>query len=73
MKRKRSIRVTKKKPETRGRKKTTGPGTLIGVRTHTAFLARLDAWRERQPTATTRPQAMLRLAERGLQAEEGDT
>ena len=49
-----------------GRPKTTGRGTLIGVRCHKEFLAGLDKWRGLQPGAVSRPDALRQLAEIGL-------
>jgi hypothetical protein len=61
-----SIRVIPKK---RGRPKTTGRGTLIGVRLHPPELVRLDAWIATQDDPkTSRPEALRRLAEVGLAA-----
>jgi hypothetical protein len=57
-----SIRVNRKK---RGRPKTTGRGTLVGVRLHRADLTNLDQWINRQTEKPTRPEAirnLLRLA-----------
>jgi hypothetical protein len=51
--------------------KPTGKGTLIGVRLQPAQLAALDAWREVQPGAPSRPEAVRRLIDRELNAERG--
>ena len=61
---KRSIHVTKK---SRGRPKT-GIGTQIGMRWHDPVLAEIDDWRRRQEDLPSRPQAIRRLVEIGLQA-----
>jgi hypothetical protein len=58
---KRSIRDNTKKIETRGRKKTTGPGELIGVRLQPAQLSALDAWARSQADSPSRPEAIRRL------------
>jgi hypothetical protein len=54
-----SIRVNPKK---RGRPKTTGRGTLIGVRLQSKELALLDAWIAQQKDGPSRPEALRRLA-----------
>jgi hypothetical protein len=55
---------TKKK---RGRKVTTGIGTLIGVRLLPLNLSALDAWISCQPEPRpTRPEAIRKLVEKGL-------
>jgi hypothetical protein len=61
---KRKIRFAPKRK--RGRPPTTGIGILIGVRCHDAFLDRLDKWRTKQEGEVNRPEAIRRLAERGL-------
>jgi hypothetical protein len=58
-----SIRVNPKK---RGRPKTTGRGTLVGVRLHPPELARLDEWAKLQDDQPSRQKALWRLAERAL-------
>jgi hypothetical protein len=45
----------------------TGKGTLIGVRLHDPQLARVDSWREFQGEEMTRPEAIRRLIEMGLE------
>jgi hypothetical protein len=60
-----SIRdIAKKK---RGRPKSTGLGTGILVRMHDQLRA-LDAWRNRQDDKPSRPEAIRRLVEIGLQS-----
>jgi hypothetical protein len=60
-----SIRVITKKR--RGRPKTTGTGTLIGLRLLDAPLAALDEWITRQgEKGLSRPEAIRRLVELGL-------
>jgi len=59
----RSIRVIKK---SRGRPKTTGTGTLVGVRLQSEALDRLDDWASRQKDQPSRPEAVRRLMECGL-------
>jgi hypothetical protein len=48
-------------PKKRGRPKTTGRGTLIGVRLQKQDLAPLDRWIARQSEKPTRPEAMRTL------------
>ena len=55
--------VTKK----RGRPKTTGKGTLVGIRLHAPELALLDAWAAEH--GCTRATALRRLAVAGLDGE----
>jgi hypothetical protein len=61
----RSITVSKK---SRGRPKTTGIGTLIGMRWHADDLNRIDAWREAHPEKPDRTEAIRRLVRAGLAA-----
>jgi hypothetical protein len=49
-----------------GRPRTTGIGTLIGVRCHKDFLERVDKWQGTKAPDLSRPQAIRQLAERGL-------
>jgi hypothetical protein len=58
-----SIRGTKKK---RGRPKTTGTGSQIGMRWQSAELAAIDAWRGRQEDQLSRADAIRRLVALGL-------
>jgi hypothetical protein len=51
-----------------GRPKTTGTGTPVMCRVNVTLLTRVDTWRRAQPDMPTRPQAILRLAERALAA-----
>jgi hypothetical protein len=53
-----SIRVIPKK---RGRPKTTGKGTLIGVRLQPSGLTSLDTWIGDQEDSPSRPEAIRRL------------
>jgi hypothetical protein len=46
----------------------TGAGTSINVRLHGDALSRLDAWITNQPDKPSRPEALRRLFERGLDA-----
>src|ERR1051326_8321893 len=55
-----------KKSKKRGPPRTTGPGTLVGLRCHQPFLDAVDRWRERQDDKPTRPAAILRLAKQCL-------
>jgi hypothetical protein len=61
-----SIRGTKK---SRGRPKTTGIGTQIGMRWHMAILEAIDEWRRLQPDLPSRPEAIRRLVEQGLKGK----
>jgi hypothetical protein len=61
-----SIRGTQKK---RGRPKTTGRGTQIGMRWQGPLLGAIDAWRIQQEDKPPRSEAIRRLVERGLAAE----
>jgi hypothetical protein len=63
-----SISDNTKSKRARGRPKATGTGTLVGVRLQDDVLGRLDDWIARQPDETTRPEAMRRLMESGLEA-----
>lgn len=65
-----SIRDNKK---SRGRPKTTGSGTLIGVRMHDQELAELDEWRARQEDEPSRPEAVRRLYRRGIEVDGKST
>ena len=60
---KKSIRVIKK---SRGRPKTTGSGTLIGVRFHDEALAEIDRWAGDQEDSPGRPEAIRRLMDIAL-------
>ena len=53
-----SIRVIKK---SRGRPKTTGTGTLIGVRLQDSTLTRIDRWSAGESDTPSRPEAIRRL------------
>jgi metal-responsive CopG/Arc/MetJ family transcriptional regulator len=58
-----SIRVVPKK---RGRPKTTGRGTLVGIRLHAPTLAAIDEWASRQDDEPSRPEAIRRMIEQAL-------
>jgi hypothetical protein len=60
-----SIHVTKK---SKGRPKTTGPGTQIGMRWQAAELVAIDAWRRKQDDLPSRTAAIRRLVVLGLEA-----
>lgn len=47
----------------------TGKGQLIGVRLQPDQLASLDAWIQHQPDKLSRPEAIRRLAEKGLKGQ----
>jgi hypothetical protein len=59
-----------RKPKRRGPPRTTGPGTLVGIRCHTEFLTRVDEWQSRKAPELSRPQAIRQLAEIGLDHDE---
>jgi hypothetical protein len=61
-----SIRDIAKKRETRGRKKTTGPGEPVLLRLHPPLLTDLDAWIEAQSGRLSRPEAIRRLLEAAI-------
>jgi hypothetical protein len=61
-----SIRDTSKKIETRGRKKTTGPGAPVMLRLHPPLLTKIDDWIGGQEDAPSRPEAIRRLVEQAL-------
>jgi hypothetical protein len=63
-----SIRDIAKKRETRGRKKTTGPGEPVLLRLHPPLLTDLDAWIGAQSGQLSRPEAIRRLVEAALGA-----
>jgi hypothetical protein len=66
----RSIRDNTKKAETRGRKKTTGPGELIGVRLHGPQIKAIDQWAAAQPDSPSRPEAIRRLIDAAIVDEK---
>jgi hypothetical protein len=47
----------------------TGKGTVLGVRLHPDQLASLDAWIAHQPDKLSRPEALRRLADKGLKGQ----
>jgi hypothetical protein len=57
-----SIRGNKK----RGRPRTTGIGTQIGMRWHEPDLHAIDEWRRKQPDLPSRAEAIRRLVEQAL-------
>jgi hypothetical protein len=61
-----SIRDTSKKIETRGRKKTTGPGEAVMLRLHPPLLTNIDDWINKQEDTPSRPEAIRRLIEQAL-------
>jgi hypothetical protein len=63
-----SIRDISKKRETRGRKKTTGPGEPVLLRLHPPLLTDLDKWIGAQDGNLSRPEAIRRLVEEALAA-----
>jgi hypothetical protein len=54
-----------------GRPKMEGTGTLIGVRCHQKFLEAVDRWCKQQEVPPSRPAAIRRLAEIGLETSRG--
>jgi hypothetical protein len=42
------------------------PGTFVGTRIQPDLLAEIDAWRREQPDLPSRPEALRRLAVKGL-------
>jgi hypothetical protein len=62
-----SIRGNKK----RGRPRTTGIGTQIGMRWHDPDLRAIDEWRRSQTDLPSRPEAIRRLVELGLASKGG--
>lgn len=52
-----------------GRPKTTGPGEPQVVRMHDELLAAIDAWIANEDLAVSRPEAIRRLVELGLNAK----
>jgi hypothetical protein len=58
-----SIHGTKK---SRGRPKSTGTGTQIGMRWQEPELKAIDDWRRKQPDLPSRAEAIRRLTELGL-------
>ena len=42
---------------------------LVGIRLQPEQLAAIDAWRSHQPDALSRPEAIRRLAEKGLKGQ----
>ena len=57
--------------KTRGRPKTTGKGTLIGVRLQSAPLRQVDAWAAQHEDRPSHPEAMRRLIELALTGNTG--
>lgn len=45
-------------------------GEMVSTRIQPEMLELIDAWREAQPDCPSRPEALRRLAMRGLTAEE---
>jgi hypothetical protein len=48
------------------KKRSEQPGTFIGTRVQPDLLDRIDAWRREQPDLPSRPEALRRLAAKGL-------
>ena len=49
------------------KQRSTSAGTLVGTRFQPALLAAVDEWRKDQPDLPTRPEAVRRLVEVGLE------
>jgi hypothetical protein len=58
-----SIRVYTKK------QRAQAPGTMVGVRLQPDQLAAVDAWARKQKDQPSRPEAIRRLVNNGLEAE----
>ncbi len=56
-------------PKKRGRPKTTGRGSGILVRMHGDLAGRVDNWAAAQEDSPSRPEAIRRLVELGLQSK----
>jgi hypothetical protein len=52
------------------KQRATTTGTLVGTRFQRDLLDAVDAWRKRQPDLPTRPEAVRRLVEIGMVANE---
>jgi hypothetical protein len=65
-----SIRDSTKSRPVMGRPKTTGPGQPQVVRMHDQQVASIDAWIAMQGEAISRPEAIRRLVELGLEANK---
>jgi hypothetical protein len=65
MKKAMSISDNKK---SRGRPRTTGTGTLVGVRLHPPILGAIDNWRRSEQDLPSRSEAIRRLVEQALSA-----
>lgn len=70
MKRANTVNRVSRKQKRRGPPRTTGPGTLVGIRCHDDFLKRVDDWQASKAPEASRPQAIRQLAEIGLDHEE---
>lgn len=64
-----SAKVTANTKRPPGRPRTTGVGTLIGMRWHEPALAAIDEWRRKQDDLPSRAEAIRRLVEMGLKAK----
>jgi hypothetical protein len=69
VKQKLKMKKARRKKRGVGRPRTTGPGTLVGIRCHKEFLKRVDDWQARKAPVLSRPQAIMQLAEIGLDKE----
>jgi len=55
--------------KSRGRPKTTGTGTFVGVRVHEPMLSEIDKWAMRNG-GLSRPEAIRRIVEQALRSAE---
>src|SRR5580700_9922818 len=67
------VNIVLPKRKRRGPARTTGPGTLVGLRCHADFLVRVDEWQTTEAPGLSRPQAIRELAAIGLDCELEDT
>jgi hypothetical protein len=66
------VKMPAKKRKKPGPSQATGPGEPVLVRLHEPLLGAIDDWCESQLSRPTRPEAIRRLVERGLEAEAAD-
>lgn len=60
------VKSTRVNTNTR-KKRPLQAGQMVGTRLQPELLKRLDEWRRTQPDLPSRPEALRRLAEKGLQ------
>jgi hypothetical protein len=61
------------RPKRSGRPKTTGRGRQIGIRWHNALIKKIEAWGAAQEDEPSRAEAIRRLVQLGLQANQQAT